>query len=119
MLANSLHMLHFKSFLEVNGPVSAEFLEEIQKLPENPSSLAIAIFEEYFSYNDFMNKYDKFTLDTQTGSQGATAQYWMNYIDLVELYLLFSRATLTNDLDLFMYCHGEMVDILFALNHSN
>ncbi len=75
MLANSLHMLHFKGFLEVNGPVSAEFLEEIQKLAEKPSSLAIAEFEESFSYNHFMNKYDKFTRDTHTGSQGATAQY--------------------------------------------
>ncbi len=50
MLAISLHMLHFKGFLEVNDPVSAEFLEEIQKLAENPSSLAIVEFEEYFSY---------------------------------------------------------------------
>ncbi len=43
----------------------------------------------------------------------------MNYIDLVELYLLFSRSTHTNDLDIFIYCLGEIVDILFALNHPN
>lgn len=40
------------------------------------------------------------TLDTK---HGATAQFWLQYCKLVELYQLFSRAMKTNDLDLFIY----------------
>jgi len=50
------------------------------------------------------------------GKHGATAQYWMVYIDLVQLYLLFSR---TNDLELYIHCLGRMCSIFFATSRPN
>ena len=41
------------------------------------------------------------------------------YIDLVELYLLFSRACHTNDLELFIFCLGKMCAVFFATSRPN
>ena len=41
------------------------------------------------------------------------------YIDLVELYLLFSRACHTNDLELFIFCLGKMCVVFFATSRPN
>ncbi len=117
ILDNELHILQFTSFLDANGPLSDEFLENLRCLNAAPSPSAIVEIVSSPSFNDLMNKYDKFSQDTRRGIHGATAQYWMMYIDLVELYMLFSRAIRTNDLDLYIYCLAEMVDIMFALNH--
>lgn len=43
----------------------------------------------------------------------------MMYVSFVELNQLFSRATRTNDLDLFIYCFGDMCSIFFVTNHPN
>ncbi len=119
ILANALHMLQFTSFLDANGPLSDEFLENLRCLKADPSPSAIAEIVSSPSFNDLINKYDKFSQDTHRGIHGATAQYWMMYIDLVELYMLFSQGICTNDLDLYIYCLAEMVDIMLALNHTN
>lgn len=66
-----------------------------------------------------MQKYGEFTETSRSGQHGATAQYWIIHVDLVQLCQLFSRATRTNDLDLFTYCLGEMCSIFFATNHPN
>ena len=43
----------------------------------------------------------------------------MTYIDLAQLYLLFSRACHTNDLELFIFCLGKMCAVFFAANRNN
>ncbi len=48
-----------------------------------------------------------------------SAKYWLLYLDLVETYLLFSRAVRTNDLDLFIYALLGMCDIFLATGHNN
>ena len=53
-----------------------------------------------------MQMYEEFTEKTRTGAHGATAQYWIMYVDLIDLHQRFSRAVRTNDLDLFIYCLG-------------
>ena len=57
--------------------------------------------------------------DTRRGKLGVTAQYWIGYIDLVELFLLLSRSCRTNDVDLFKFCIGEMCSIFFAAGRYN
>ncbi len=47
------------------------------------------------------------------------AKFWLIYIELVHLYLLFSRAVRTNDLDLYIHCLGEMCPVFFMTNRPN
>lgn len=63
--------------------------------------------------------YEEYTDKSRSGDHGATAQYWIMYVDLVQLYLLFDRATRTNNLDLFIYSLGLMCHMFFATNHPN
>ena len=43
----------------------------------------------------------------------------MIYIDLIELYLLFSRACHTNDVPLFVYCLGKMYPVFLSAGRPN
>ena len=44
-----------------------------------------------------------FCNDTKAGKHGVNAQFWMNYINMVNIYMLFSRAVRTNDVELFCF----------------
>ena len=67
----------------------------------------------------FMQNYEQYTDLTRSGDHGKTAAFWIMYIDLVELYLLFSRACHTNDLELFIFCLGKMCAVFFATSRPN
>ena len=44
------------------------------------------------------------------------AQFWRNYIDMVDIYMLFSRAVQTNDVDLFIFMLGEKFQFVMKLH---
>jgi hypothetical protein len=119
LLANSMHTLHFRSFIKHNGLLPIEFSENLKRLHDEPSPAAMQQFEESAVYVEMMQNYEEYTEATRSGLHGATAEYWVMYIDLVELYLLLSRAVRTNDLDLFIYALGEMCDIFHGTGHPN
>ena len=63
--------------------------------------------------------YEDFCLETKAGSHGVNSQYWLNYVNVIDLYLLMSRAVRTCDVDLFIYSLGEMNNVFFAANRHN
>ena len=48
---------------------------------------------------DIMMLYDRFVQDTLTGLHGATAQFWIAYIQMIHIYLEFGRS-IRSDFDL-------------------
>ncbi len=106
LLANSMHILHFRTFLAHHGPLPVEFMAQLKTLHEDPSPETIQEFNKSPSYATVMQEYDDFTEATHSGFHGSTAAYWIKYIDQ-----LFRRAVRTHNLDLFMYCLGEICDI--------
>ena len=60
-----------------------------------------------------------FCNDTKAGKHGVNAQFWMNYINMVNIYMLFSRAVRTNDVELFCFMFGKMIEIILAANQPN
>ncbi len=66
-----------------------------------------------------MQRYREFIDCTRRGEYGSNAQFWLMYIELVELYLRFSCAVRTKDLDLYIVCLGEKRGIFFATSHLN
>ena len=119
LLALAIQMLHFKCFFAEHCPLPESFVKQLKKLQDDPSPDALKAFENSPEYVQVMQMYEEFTEKTRTGEHGTTAQYWIMYMDLVELHQLFSHATRTNDLDLFIYCLGEMCSMFFATNHPN
>ena len=119
LLSTALCILHFRSFPTQNDSLPDAFLEELRHLNEERSPEVLEAFEKSTVFHEVMETYERYTAETRLGDHGSTAQFWITYIDLVELYLLFSRACHTNDLDLFIYCLGKMCYLFFAASRHN
>ena len=68
---------------------------------------------------EIINSYKLFKRETITGEQGSTVQYWLRYVDMVNLYRQFSRSIQTGDLSLYIHCLPKIGDYFFAFNHPN
>jgi hypothetical protein len=119
LLSLAFQSLHFKRFLEVKGPVSGDLLNMLEQVADHPSPELFETLEQDHTFLNFVDMYDDFTKKTREGELGATAAYWIKYIDMVEVWLLFSRACRTNDVDLFVYALHLMVPLFFACNKHN
>lgn len=94
-------------------------VEALNNIQLSPSPEKMIEIEKSDQYVTFMKAYETFCNDTRAGKHGVNAQFWRNYIDMIDIYMSFSRAVKTNDLDLFSYMLGEMTKISFAANHHN
>ncbi len=119
ILANAMQILHFERFLNGSCELPKEFLGAYHNLNETPSPENMQHFENLPVFSEVMDKYDAFTEDTHTGKHGATARYWIMYIDLIGTFLLFSREIRTADLYLYTFCLEHMCHIFFTTNHPN
>ena len=63
--------------------------------------------------------YDEYCTETLSGGLGKTAQFRMNYCQLVELFLLFHRSVKENDVRLNACVMHKMSTLFFATNHQN
>ena len=89
------------------------------QLSDNPSPELMQRIERSDEYEDIMVRYSEYIDATRDGQHGTTARFWMVYIDLVNLYHRFSRASRTNDLELFIHALGEMCPVFFATSRPN
>ena len=111
LLSSAFHGLHFKRFLE---DVSVETnvltqLEEWNNLDdEEPTSPLITL----------ATKYQRFSGDTLSGKLGKTAQFWIIYCKIMELYLTMHRAVKINSIELYAYSLFQLTSLLFfSTNH--
>ena len=118
-MALAIKMLHFKCFLLEHGPLSQSFMDALEIIHSTPTPNALEKFETSADYKKVMQMYEEFNEKTRKGAHGATAQYWIMYVDLLDLHQRFSRAVRTNDVDFFIYCLGKMCSIFFSTNHPN
>ena len=56
-------------------------------------------------------KYEDYTQKTLSGEHGKTAQFWIQYVGYVDLFLFLERAVRTNDIDLFVQALTPITDI--------
>ena len=109
----------FKAFKKSQAHCLKNLWNDWKKLKGNPSESALKEFETSGVYIEILEKYEKCVKWMQNGSHGATPQFWMQYIDLVGLYLNFRRAIRTNDIELFIHSLDEMCKVFFATSHPN
>ena len=63
-----------------------------QNLSENPDD-----------GQELLHDYKSFIEKTKAGDYGQTAKFWIEYVEMMKLYHLFSRSVRVGDLDLFIY----------------
>ena len=117
LLSVSMQILHFRQFFNKKcDPLLYVNLQRkiaVYNDLENPTAVNISkelpsILEAYTSF-----------CDNTSGNHGKTAQYWMGYINLVNLYHEFSRSIRSGDLELYIYCLPNLAEFFFAFNHDN
>ena len=108
LLATAIQKLHFRKFLAEQNDVPNLLANQLWSILDQPSTAAIQAIEETEEHRALMEQYEEFMNKTRSLEHGKTAQFWMLYIDLDILYLMFSRASRTNDLDLFAYCLAKL-----------
>ena len=118
ILALAFEILHFLAFLECY-----EFRDQMTTVLSNlqPNSTAEDV-ERIMSSDTFaagVAAYEDYTRKTRSGEHGASAQFWMIYIDYVHQYHLLKRAIRTNDIDLYIHALTAIIDLFFATNHVN
>lgn len=93
----------------------SRLLESINSSPETYNDLT----SEPDSLSKFLDSYETYCERTLNGDHGATAQYWMIYIQFIQLYHTFIRAVRTGDHHLYIFTLPSIIRIFFAFNHQN
>ena len=94
-------------------------MQSLSELHANPKPCVIEAIEKRIDREDFLRSYDDYCEKTISGTHGSTAQFWLMYVELIELYLVFSRSYRTNEVDLFVHTLERMCPVFFATNRPN
>ena len=119
LLATAFETLHFTKFIVEYGPIPDSVIAGLANVIEDVTPRDMEDVESADEMLHFLEEYEAFSQLTREGKHGATARYWMIYIDLISVYFLFSRACRTNDVDLFIYSLSLMCPVFFSANKQN
>ena len=92
---------------------------ELQIAQRTPTPSLVQAIMEDAEFHSLAQDYSSYSQKTVNGDHGCTAQFWMIYIQLVEIFLHFNRACRTNDVDLFIHALGEMCPMFFSCHRPN
>ena len=96
--------------------------EELSQILKDNSSLHGTDFDDISllkEMRDLLQDYEKFKDETRSRLHGLTAQYWLTYIDLIDIYHNFSRTTRTGNFKLYVYSLQMMSNLFFTFNQPN
>ena len=99
--------------------LSNDAVHSIQELAENPCSENVTKVEENSEFIAFAGKYMGFKSNVRAGQYGKTAQFWMQYMDTIQMVLSLIRATKENNLLLHIASLHKLCPLFFALDHHN
>lgn len=119
LFALALQVLHFRQFLQTHGVLSDECIALLNAFSKAPSPESLSKLLETATIAALLDSYERFCDQTRHGQHGSTARFWILYIDLVHIYLLFDRASRTNDVPLYTYALGLMCPMFFAIHKPN
>lgn len=119
IMALAFQKLHFQRFLEDQGPIPEALLTGLNDVHDDPSPESMEALEATNDYQYFIQQYEEFCQKTKEGDLGSTAMFWMNYIDMITIWMQFSRACRTNDFNLFVYSLYLMIPMFFVTNKHN
>lgn len=94
LLATALRIKHMDLYLQLQEANDSymHLVETLKNLQASPSPEKMKKIKMTGEYKAFMASYEVFCDATRGGKHGVNAQFWRNYIDMVNMYMLFSRA---------------------------
>lgn len=117
IMALALQILHFEKFVqEKNVELSHELKVKLMKFCKTKSSQPS--FQEP-ELKDLFEKYIQYKKLTLNGDHGKTAQYYMQYVQLIDYYLLLNSSIRTNNFEIFVFVLPKITNLFFAFNQPN
>ena len=110
LLSLTREILHYDSFLENIGSES-----HMSRQRQNSD---LELIESKKWVEEFEN-YMKYKKETEEGMHGKTAQYWIGYVILMNLYRLLVHSVREGDLLLYTFCLSQISDLFFTFNQPN
>ena len=107
-----MQILHFESFINADqnrGDLLDSFIQQQGNENDVRTKEAMELFDEY----------QKFCADTKSGKHGKTAQFWFNYICMIQEYHTFTKSIRSGDLEMFVAILPAINNYYFSLNHPN
>lgn len=115
IFAASLQVLHFRAYLQANNICIDQLTNELKMIQKQK------LIEVNYSKNlmEILDGYDHYYHETEEGLHGATAKYWITYVNLIKLFQEFSRSIRTGDFELYVSCLPQIATLMFYFNHQN
>ena len=98
LLATAMRIKHIDLFLKLEEANDSygHLVETLKNVQTSPSPESMNDVEQTDEYKAFMMAYERFCGDTRAGKHGVNAQFWRNYIDMVEIHMLCEQMMLTS-----------------------
>lgn len=98
LLSGAIQTLHFEQFCLENEVHIEEDLHRIHDNPIEPNEVLVMspLLE------DVISKYRQYCNVTLKGGDGKTPQFFMQYVELMNVFFRLSRSIRTNDFDLYV-----------------
>ena len=113
--------LHVAQFIKIQyprtGKLPQKLLDIFQLFSDTPSEIVEGVTNP--DVVRLLKAYEKYSEKTKKGKHGKTAQFTMNYMECIEMFLHLERGVRTSDVDLYTHSWGDMVPILWATNRPN
>lgn len=109
----------FEKTLPLNDNASEQSFTVLQDLARNPSKDKLTEAMESKSLNDYFELYSEFKDSIRKGEHGKTAQFWLGYMDIIQMVLTFIKASKENNLDLHIAALYKLCPLFFAFDHQN
>jgi len=111
---------YFKSKGNEDSSVKSDICEkllEMCNLSNSPSYIKICEVENNTECKNFIDDFNKYREEVRCGLLGKTAQFWVQYCDLVWVLMHCQRAVKENNLALYIYSLRRLCKILFSSDH--
>lgn len=118
LLSVALQSLLLETFISSNELEPSLIIDNLTEILSNkvectnPLNLSTTLQDIVRKYQDYLEK-------ISAGEYGKTAQFYLQYIELVNLYFRFSRSIRTNDFDLYIDSLYSMANWFFVFNQQN
>lgn len=115
----ALQILHFEKYLSEIDTNDIETLKEDLNAVMNTSCETNESIVLPDSLHQILQGYKQFREITLQGGHGKTAQYYLQYTELINIFLRFSRSIRCSNLELYLASIFEMCGYFFVFNQPN
>ena len=99
--------------------ISEETHTMLQNLAKDPSNINLEHILDSDQYHAYFDRYQMFQDSIRRGEMGKTAQFWLQYMDVINMILALIKANKENDLNLHIASLYELCQMFFAYDHCN